>query len=70
MSKSDDIENDVENTHPKQRALHIVAHLIVVQRHDLYQALESTNLDRGVAVLSCFTDDLHDVIPFPLDVED
>ena len=55
-----------EETYTKQSTFHVIAHLVVVQRHDLHQAFECANLDGGICVLCSLADDLHDVVPLAL----
>ena len=53
-------------TYPEQGAFHVVAHLVVVQGHDLHQALKGADLNVGVRVLSSLANDLHDVVSLAL----
>ena len=58
-----------EETYTKQSTFHVIAHLVVVQRHDLHQAFECANLDGGICVLCSLADDLHDVVPLALELK-
>ena len=58
-----------ESTYAKEGTLHIECHLLVIEGHDLNQALERANLHRHRRVLSRLADNLHDVIAFALALE-
>ena len=52
--------------YPEQSALHVVAHLIVVQGHNLHHTLKCANLNGCVGILSSFANNLHNVVALPL----
>ena len=55
-----------EHREPKERLLHVEAHLVVVQLHDAHQVLERGDLDRGVRRLRRLAHHLHDVVALAL----
>lgn len=54
------------NRQTEQCSLHVELHLVVVQRHDSDQTLESAHLNGGGLALSRLADDLHNVVSLTL----
>jgi hypothetical protein len=45
---------------------HVQGHFLIIEAHDLYETFEGADLNCNGRILSCFANDLHDVISLAL----
>ena len=59
-------QQNVSDTYAEEGTLHVEAHFLIVEGHDLDKALERAHLDRNRGTLRCLADNLHDVVALAL----